>query len=91
MSREQFEAWARPLWRHREDFDQLIGAAPGTYNNYEVQAAWVAWQESARLKQEACAALVEERSKRSRTVRAAINGRQPEPCEYAAAIRAMKG
>lgn len=37
---------------------------------------------------EACAALVEQRSARSRTVRAAINDRQPEPCQYAEAIRA---
>lgn len=53
--RAEFEAWARPLWRHREDFDQRTGAAPGTYNNYEVQAAWVAWQEATKIEREACA------------------------------------
>lgn len=39
-----FESWARPKWTHREDFDQRIKAKPGTYNNFEVQAAWEAWQ-----------------------------------------------
>ena len=39
-----FESWARPKWAHREDFDQRIKAKPGTYNNFEVQAAWEAWQ-----------------------------------------------
>lgn len=42
--RYQFETWARPKWRHREDFDQRIGAPHGTYNNLEVQSAWEAWQ-----------------------------------------------
>lgn len=41
--------------------------------------------------QEACAALVEQLSARSRTVRAALNATKPEPCQYAAAIRARKG
>lgn len=53
--RAKFEAWARPRWAHPEDFDQRIGALPGTYNNYEVQAAWNAW----RAAVEACASLVE--------------------------------
>ena len=44
--RERFEAWARPRWTHPEDFDARI-KAPSKYNNYEVQAAWDAWQESA--------------------------------------------
>ena len=39
-----FESWARPMWTHREDFDQRIKATPGTYNSFEVQAAWEAWQ-----------------------------------------------
>ena len=42
--RERFEAWARQRWTHPEDFDQRI-KAPSKYNNYEVQAAWDAWQE----------------------------------------------
>ena len=44
--RERFEAWARQRWAHPEDFDQRI-KAPSKYNNYEVQAAWEAWQERA--------------------------------------------
>lgn len=44
--RERFEAWARQRWTHPEDFDQRI-KAPSKYNNYEVQAAWDAWQERA--------------------------------------------
>ena len=44
--RERFEAWARQRWTHHEDFDQRI-KAPSKYNNYEVQAAWDAWQERA--------------------------------------------
>lgn len=39
--RERFEVWAHP-----QDFDQRI-KAPSKYNNYEVQAAWEAWQERA--------------------------------------------
>ncbi|KAF1019667.1 MAG: hypothetical protein GAK30_02983 [Paracidovorax wautersii] len=42
--RAQFEAWARPEWTHPEDFDQRIKAPKGTYNSYEVQAAWMGWQ-----------------------------------------------
>jgi hypothetical protein len=42
--RAQFEAWARPKWRHPDDFDQRIGAPRGTYNNIEIQSAWEAWQ-----------------------------------------------
>ena len=44
--RERFESWARQRWTHPEDFDQRI-KAPSKYNNYEVQAAWDAWQERA--------------------------------------------
>ena len=44
--RERFESWARQRWVHHEDFDQRI-KAPSKYNNYEVQAAWEAWQERA--------------------------------------------
>ena len=44
--RERFEAWARQRWTPPEDFDQRI-KAPSKYNNYEVQAAWEAWQERA--------------------------------------------
>ena len=44
--RERFESWARQRWTHPEDFDQRI-KAPSKYNNYEVQAAWEAWQERA--------------------------------------------
>ena len=44
--RERFESWARHRWTHPEDFDQRI-KAPSKYNNYEVQAAWDAWQERA--------------------------------------------
>lgn len=44
--RERFESWARQRWVHHEDFDQRI-KAPSKYNNYEVQAAWDAWQERA--------------------------------------------
>ena len=44
--RKRFEAWARQRWTHPEDFDQRI-KAPSKYNNYEVQAAWEAWQERA--------------------------------------------
>ena len=44
--RKRFEAWARQRWTHPEDFDQRI-KAPSKYNNYEVQAAWDAWQERA--------------------------------------------
>ena len=44
--RERFESWARQRWTHPEDFDQRI-KDPGKYNNYEVQAAWDAWQERA--------------------------------------------
>ena len=46
IERERFEAWARQRWTHPEDFDQRI-KAPSKYNNYEVQAAWEAWQERA--------------------------------------------
>ena len=46
IERERFEAWARQRWTHPEDFDQRI-KAPSKYNNYEVQAAWDAWQERA--------------------------------------------
>jgi hypothetical protein len=44
QERQAFEKWARPIWRHREDFDQRISAEKGVYNSYEVQAAWCAWQ-----------------------------------------------
>ena len=44
--RERFESWARQRWTHPEDFDARI-KAPSKYNNYEVQAAWDAWQERA--------------------------------------------
>ena len=46
IERERFESWARQRWTHPEDFDQRI-KAPSKYNNYEVQAAWDAWQERA--------------------------------------------
>lgn len=46
IERERFEVWARQRWAHPEDFDQRI-KAPSKYNNYEVQAAWEAWQERA--------------------------------------------
>ena len=44
--RERFESWARQQWTHPEDFYARI-KDPGKYNNYEVQAAWDAWQERA--------------------------------------------
>ncbi len=52
--RAKFEAWARPRWTHPEDFDQRIGARPGTYNSYEVQVAWDAWQAATEASAEAC-------------------------------------
>ena len=44
--RERFESWARQRWTHPENFGARI-KAPSKYNNYEVQAAWDAWQERA--------------------------------------------
>ena len=44
--RERFESWARQRWTHPEDFCPRI-KSPSRYNNYEVQAAWEAWQERA--------------------------------------------
>lgn len=56
MSREAFEVWIsappyeRSVNRRGED-----DAWPGQYWSYETQAAWEAWQESAKQEREACA------------------------------------
>ena len=46
IERKSFESWARQRWTHPEDFCPRI-KSPSRYNNYEVQAAWEAWQERA--------------------------------------------
>ena len=43
----------------------------------------------AEAEREACAALIESTTERSRWIRGGINGTPIEPCQYAAAIRAM--
>ena len=42
----------------------------------------------AAAEREACAALIESTTERSRWIRGGINGAPIEPCQYAAAIRA---
>ena len=42
----------------------------------------------AEAEREACAALIESTTERSRWIRGGINGTPIEPCQYAAAIRA---
>ncbi len=42
----------------------------------------------AEAEREACAALIESATERSRWIRGGINGTPIEPCQYAAAIRA---
>ena len=54
-----------------------------TIDELERFAALVAAKE-----REACAALIESTTERSRWIRGGINGTPIEPCQYAAAIRA---
>jgi hypothetical protein len=63
----------------------FIAPASGTSCMFELErfAALVASAE-----REACAALIESTTERSRWIRCGINGTPIEPCQYAAAIRA---
>ena len=63
----------------------FIAPASGTNCMCELErfAALVAAKE-----REACAALIESTTERSRWIRGGINGTPIEPCQYAAAIRA---
>ena len=63
----------------------FIAPASGTSCMFELErfAALVAARE-----REACAALIESTTERSRWIRGGINGTPIEPCQYAAAIRA---
>ena len=63
-------------------------------NSYRIAPgeAVAAWERFAALvaarEREACAALIESTTERSRWIRGGINGAPIEPCQYAAAIRA---
>lgn len=50
MNRERFEAWiSAPPFERSVERQGTNGAWPGQYRSYETQAAWEAWQESAKI------------------------------------------
>lgn len=50
MDREQFEGWiSAPPFERSVERQGDNGAWPGQYRSYETQAAWEAWQESAKI------------------------------------------
>lgn len=48
QERDAFEKWAKPRWPHPVDWEPVIGK-PHKLNNFELQAAWSAWQARAAL------------------------------------------
>lgn len=88
MTREAFEVWiSAPPYERSIERQGENGSWPGQYRSYETQAAWEAWQESARQEREACIAVIQ----------AADDCECGVPCDCfgagsaIAAIRARKG
>lgn len=82
MTTDEIIAMAREADPFGEDgrLFAMASVAPGTLERF---AALVAEAE-----REACAALIESTTERSRWIRGGINGTPIEPCQYAAAVRA---
>ena len=72
--------------------DEIIEMAKEAgFGNYAYEAASTFGRFAALVaakEREACAALIESTTERSRWIRGGINGTPIEPCQYAAAIRA---
>lgn len=81
MTRAAFESWiSAPPYERSVERQGENGSWPGQYRSYETQAAWEAWQESARQAREAAAELCDALATRAGTAD-----------ECADAIRARKG
>ena len=81
MSRDELIAMAREADPFGDD-GRLVSLAMLTPETLARFAALVAEAE-----REACAALIESTTERSRWIRGGINGTPIEPCQYAALIR----